>query len=172
MVQPSERFVIVLNAGSGRHDANEARDRIDALLKAAGHRPEFHIVEDGSRTSEIAREAAQSVRTDGGVLVGCGGDGTINAVAAAALAEDVPLGIIPQGTFNFFGRAHGVSSDVDEAIAAMLAASPRDTQVGLVNGTVFLVNASLGLYPQVLHDREAWKSRLGRRRSSRFSPVG
>jgi diacylglycerol kinase family enzyme len=29
---------------------------------------------------------------------------------------------------------------------------------------VFLVNASLGLYPQVLEDREAWKQRFGRHR--------
>ena len=37
-------------------------------------------------------------------------------------------------------------------------------QVGLVNDRVFLVNASLGLYPQLLEDREAWKRRLGRSR--------
>ena len=164
MVQSAECFVIVLNAGSGRHDADAVREHIQQLLAAAGHRAEFHIVEDGQKPSEIARKAAQRVLASGGVLVACGGDGTINAVAAAALAEDVPLGIIPQGTFNFFGRAHGVSSDVDEAVAAMLASKPRSAQVGLVNGKVFLVNASLGLYPQVLHDREAWKNRLGRRR--------
>ena len=57
------------------------------------------------------------MRAEGGALVACGGDGTINAVAAAALAEDVPLGILPQGTFNFFGRTHGISSDIDAAVA-------------------------------------------------------
>jgi diacylglycerol kinase family enzyme len=37
-------------------------------------------------------------------------------------------------------------------------------QVGLVNGSVFLVNASLGLYPQSLEDREEEKQRHGRSR--------
>ena len=33
-----------------------------------------------------------------------------------------------------------------------------------MNSTVFLVNASLGLYPALLEDREAWKARFGRSR--------
>ena len=157
-------YVIVLNAASGRNDAGDVRERLTALLEAAGKTFSFAQVDEGATLPAIAREAAVRVRADGGALVACGGDGTINAVAAAALAEDVPLGILPQGTFNFFGRTHGISSDIDEAVAVMLAARPRDAQVGLVNGEVFLVNASLGLYPQVLEDREAWKQRLGRRR--------
>jgi len=113
---------------------------------------------------DAARSAAQRVRHEGGVMIACGGDGTINAVAAAALAEDVRLGILPQGTFNFFGRTHGIPSDVDEAVALLLRSTEREAQVGLVNGRPFLVNASVGLYPQVLEDREEWKQRFGRRR--------
>jgi diacylglycerol kinase family enzyme len=37
-------------------------------------------------------------------------------------------------------------------------------QVGLVNDRAFLVNASLGLYPTLLEDREAWKQQFGRSR--------
>jgi diacylglycerol kinase family enzyme len=161
---PAADFVVVMNAGSGRNDAQAARERIATLIEAAGKSCAFELVEDGATLPSVAREAALRVRKGGGALVACGGDGTINAVAAAALAEDVALGILPQGTFNFFGRTHGISSDIDEAVPAMLAARPRDAQAGLVNGEVFLVNASLGLYPQVLEDREAWKQRLGRRR--------
>ena len=40
----------------------------------------------------------------------------------------------------------------------------RQVQVGLLNGRLFLVNASLGLYPQLLEDREAYKQRFGRSR--------
>jgi len=41
--------------------------------------------------------------------------------------------------------------------------------VGEVNGRVFLVNASLGLYPQLLEDREAWKQQFGRSRLVAFA---
>lgn len=159
-----QEYLIVLNAGSGRQQADETRERITTLMAGAGRTCAFAIVDDGSRMPAVARDAAIRMRERGGALVACGGDGTINAVAAAALAEDVPLGVIPLGTFNFFGRAHGIPSDVNEAVALMLGTRPHPAQVGLVNGEVFLVNASLGLYPQVLEDREAWKSRFGRRR--------
>ena len=36
--------------------------------------------------------------------------------------------------------------------------------VGLLNDRVFLVNASLGLYPKLLEEREAYKQQFGRRR--------
>jgi diacylglycerol kinase family enzyme len=41
---------------------------------------------------------------------------------------------------------------------------PAPVQVGLINDRVFLVNASLGLYPELLQDREAYKARFGRSR--------
>jgi diacylglycerol kinase family enzyme len=34
----------------------------------------------------------------------------------------------------------------------------------MVNDRIFLVNASVGLYPQVLEDRETWKAQYGRSR--------
>jgi diacylglycerol kinase family enzyme len=42
-------------------------------------------------------------------------------------------------------------------------------QVGLVNDKVFLVNGSIGLYPDLLEDREQAKRRLGR---SRWVAIG
>ena len=71
-----------------------------------------------------------------------------------------PFGVLPQGTFNYFGRTHGIPPDTGEADAAAARARPQPVQVGLVNDRVFLVNASLGLYPQLLEDREACKQQL------------
>ena len=46
----------------------------------------------------------------------------------------------------------------------LIHAVPVPVQVGTVNGHVFLVNASLGLYPALLEDRETYKARFGRSR--------
>jgi diacylglycerol kinase family enzyme len=51
----------------------------------------------------------------------------------------------------------------------LLHAPVQPVQVGLVNGHVFLVNASLGMYPQLLEDREGWKQRFGRNRVVAFA---
>ena len=60
--------------------------------------------------------------------------------------------------------ADGISADIREAMKTLLEETPQPVQVGLVNGRAFLVNASVGLYPQLLEDRESWKQRIGRSR--------
>lgn len=94
-----------------------------------------------------------------------GGDGTINAVLQAVLPTRRPFGIIPQGTFNYSSRAHGIPLDSAEATKSLLTARVEPVQVGMVNDRAFLVNASLGLYPQLLQDREEYKRQYGRQRS-------
>ncbi len=99
-----------------------------------------------------------------GVVVAAGGDGTLNAVASVVLGKGVPLAILPQGTFNYFGRAYGISQDMAVATRVLLDAVIEPVQVGMLNGRLFLVNASLGLYPTLLEDREACTQRFGRNR--------
>jgi diacylglycerol kinase family enzyme len=55
------------------------------------------------------------------------------------------------------------------ATRALLRSTAVPVQVGLIGEHVFLVNASLGLYPELLQDREAYKARFGR---SRFVAFG
>ena len=161
---PDAPFYIVLNAGSGSTDTDKAFDAISSVLKAAGRQHEILRVEDPQRLRDLATEAVTKAQQGDGVVVAAGGDGTLNAVAQIALESDCKFGVIPQGTFNYFGRTHGISSDAAEAARGLLSARVHPVQVGLVNGDVFLVNASLGLYPQSLEDREEQKQRHGRHR--------
>lgn len=157
-------LMIVINAGSGRNDSEQVRQRIAALLTGAQREHAFFLFDSGADIEQHVKQAGERAAERGGVIVAVGGDGTINAVAGEAIARDIPMGVLPQGTFNFFGRTHGISHDLDEAVANLLHGTIQPVQVGEVNGRVFLVNASLGLYPQVLEDREGWKQRLGRHR--------
>lgn len=162
---------IVFNLGSGHGDADAVRDRITAACAAAGC--PLHLVEvtDPQQLPALARQAVQAARADGGTVVAAGGDGTINAVAQAVLGSGCTFGVLPQGTFNYFGRTHRIPEDPDAALQLLLSGQPRPVQVGLVNGQVFLVNASLGLYPRLLEDRETWKSQLGRSRLVAFAAL-
>jgi diacylglycerol kinase family enzyme len=164
-VQPrSAPLVVVLNVRSGRGDGQETGALLGRLLDASGRRHELITVGPGADLAGIARRAAQQALADDGILVAAGGDGTVNAVAQAAHDTGCPLGVLPQGTFNYFGRTHGIPTDTEAATQALLGAQVRPVQVGLVNDRVFLVNASLGLYPDLLEDRERFKSRFGRNR--------
>ena len=102
------------------------------------------------------------------MVVAAGGDGTLNAVAQAVLGSGCAFGVLPQGTFNYFGRTHGIPQDTALAMQLLLNAPVQPVQVGLVNDRVFLVNASVGLYPRLLEEREGWKRRFGRSRLVAF----
>lgn len=156
---------IVFNTASGSRDAERSRRTMQDILTAEGRTHTFLPVDDPRRLREIARHAASAAAQRQGAIVVAGGDGTINCVAAAALETGRPFGIVPQGTFNWSSRAHGIPLDTAEATRALLHARLEPMQVGVINDRIFLVNASLGLYPQLLQEREVYKRRYGRRRS-------
>ena len=164
----SGQLFIVFNLGSGSGDGASARAAIQQACDTAGRGFELMDVDDPGKLPALAREAVQRAQKAQGVVVAAGGDGTLNAVAQAVLGSGCAYGVLPQGTFNYFSRTHGIPADTAEALQVLLHASARPVQVGLVNGRVFLVNASLGLYPKLLEDREAWKQQLGRSRLVAF----
>lgn len=156
-------LVFIVNAASGSAGASAKREAIEAALNAAGRAGElrFALAAD---LAGVARTAAAQASATRSAVVAVGGDGTINAVAQAAHAEGCAMGVVPQGTFNYFARTHGLPAEPGAAVRALLQATPQPVQVGGINGTVFLVNASLGMYPALLEDRETWKARFGRSR--------
>jgi diacylglycerol kinase family enzyme len=162
--EPPSPFFIVLNQSSGRDDAGAVRATVQRVLSQAGR--EHHVVQlaRGDDIAAAMRTAAAQAQAQRGTLVVAGGDGTVNAAAQAAHAAGCVLGVLPQGTFNYFSRTHGIPSDIEAAARLLLTATPRPVQVGLVNDRLFLVNASLGLYPQALEDREGYKRQFGRSR--------
>jgi diacylglycerol kinase family enzyme len=165
MASISPTLHIICNSGSGSSDAHEARQQIEQVLASAGRQHDFILIDDPKRLPEIARQAADAAVRDNGAVVVAGGDGTVNSVAQAVLPTGRPFGIVPQGTFNYSPRAHSIPLETMAAARALLTAKLKPVQVGLVNGRAFLVNASLGLYPELLQDREQYKREYGRKRS-------
>jgi len=161
-------FYIVLNAGSGHSETEERISTIRDVMDGAGRVCHLEIVDKPERLEAIAREMAAKAVASGGVLVAAGGDGTINTVAHQAVLAGCPFGVLPQGTFNYFGRTHGIPEDLTEAVYAMLRADVRPVQVGMLNNKIFLVNASVGLYPALLEEREHDKREYGRSRVVAF----
>ncbi|MBC7782089.1 MAG: hypothetical protein H7125_18490 [Proteobacteria bacterium] len=113
---------------------------------------------------QIARDCALFVREARGLVVAVGGDGTVNAVAAACRLHRRPFGVIPTGTFNYVARALGIPLDPEAAVEALITGESMSIRYGEVNGRVFLNNASIGLYPSLLSQRERDERVLGRHR--------
>jgi diacylglycerol kinase family enzyme len=79
----------------------------------------------------------------------------VSAVAAglASAGRDVVLGVIPLGTLNHFAKDLGVPS-IDVALDVIAAGNIERVDVGEVNGRVFVNNSSIGLYPEMVVQRD------------------
>ena len=162
-IDPASPLQFVINAAAGSSDARALRGVIEAALRSGGRRGDLLFCSPAELTG-VAHQAALRAIASRGAVVAVGGDGTLNTVAQAAHALGCVMGVVPQGTFNYFARTHGIPTDPTEAVRLLLHAAPAPVQVAGINGRVFLVNASLGLYPDLLEDREAYKARFGRSR--------
>jgi diacylglycerol kinase family enzyme len=162
-LDPSQPLQFLINGAAGSQDAQAKSALIQAELQAAGRTGDLLFCKPDELAAVAQRAAAQALARRGAV-VAVGGDGTLNTVAQAAHASGCAMGVVPLGTFNYFARTHGIPTDPAQAVRLLPRAVPAPVQVAGINDRVFLVNASLGLYPDLLEDREAYKARFGRSR--------
>jgi diacylglycerol kinase family enzyme len=150
---------VILNGGAGNgHDDAAARE-LTEKLRAGGFEPEITLAKSGEEMIETAREALDKGAR---LVVAGGGDGTINAVASVMVGSGVPFGVLPLGTLNHFAKDLGIPLDLEQAVRVLAGGRTRDVDVGQVNDRIFLNNSGLGLYPDIVHDREKQQRRLGR----------
>lgn len=160
--QPVE-VVLVCNACSGNHSGQspEVIDQVEGVLKSQGAQVERLSLNDPSQLSETVRQVVARDRQPD-VVVAVGGDGTINTVAQQLMHSRIALGIIPMGTFNYMARALGIPPDPLAAAQVMVSGQRRAVHVGQVNQWIYVNNASIGLYPYLIEQREQDNKRFGR----------
>ncbi|MFE9168897.1 bifunctional phosphatase PAP2/diacylglycerol kinase family protein [Streptomyces kebangsaanensis] len=147
-----EGLVLVANNGSGT--ADRARALRDALPKA-----EVVECEPDDVTAELEKAAGRAR-----VLGVCGGDGTVNAAAETALRHGLPLAVLPGGTLNHFAYDLGVEDVRDLSRALENGDGVRVDVARFRSGNkrgVFLNTFSLGVYPELVRERELWTDRIG-----------
>jgi diacylglycerol kinase family enzyme len=150
---------VIVNGGAGTGHDKAAAAGLRARLEEAGLDAELVLADGGGQMIAAARRALEQ----GARLVAAGGgDGTVNAVASVLVDSGVPFGVLPLGTLNHFAKDLGIPLDVGAAVRNLAAGRPTKVDVGEVNGRIFLNNSSLGLYPDIVHDREQQQRRLGR----------
>jgi diacylglycerol kinase family enzyme len=150
---------VIVNGGAGHGHDDRAADELRNKLDAAGLDAELVLAKDGEAMISTARRALEK----GAQLVAAGGgDGTINAVGSVMVGSGVPFGVLPLGTLNHFAKDLGIPLELMDAVRNLAEGVPRQVDVGEVNGRIFLNNSSLGLYPDIVRDREQQQRRLGR----------
>lgn len=156
VVRPRASLIYNPNAGRRRH-----AHAIEGIKAALGSTYDLAVSPtSGPRDAiRLAREAAN--RGDQAVFA-WGGDGTIREVVEGILGSPVALGVLPGGTFNVVALAVGVSRDPVQAARELASAKPAARDVGLIDSTPFLMQATAGLEGFAMHHvRAEMKARFG-----------
>lgn len=145
-------FLLVVNPSSGSSGGDLAGRAIREL--------------DDVRTLELregvdVRDGVMRGLQEGRIIVACGGDGTVNAVAQHIAGTDGVIGVLPAGTLNHFARDLGLEDPV-AALDALGGGRVARVDVGRSGDRVFVNNMSLGLYPELVRERERREDELGR----------
>ena len=126
------QLVINVHSGRGREHADETRE----ALRDAG----ITIIET-AWPSEVVPQAD--------CIVCAGGDGTLLGAIASAITRNLPLGIVPLGTFNDLARTLGIPLDVRGAVQVIAAGRARAIDAARVNDRYYVNEASIGVSSRV-----------------------
>ncbi|MGL5380656.1 YegS/Rv2252/BmrU family lipid kinase [Clostridium sp.] len=143
-----KKVKFIYNPYSGENTILEQLDKVIKIHQEAG----YTIVPYRIEREKSVIEAFEDFK-DGNyhyVLI-AGGDGTIDTVvnAMAKSGVSVPIGIIPVGTANDFGKFLGMPSDVTKACKRILASDVTTVDLGSINEKYFVNVASTGLFTDV-----------------------
>jgi Sphingosine kinase and enzymes related to eukaryotic diacylglycerol kinase len=113
-------------------------------------------------------QARDAVARGADVVMACGGDGTVRAVAQALAGTGVAMGLVPAGTGNLLARTLGTPMDLVAATRIALTGDDRPVDVGRIrvdddeDEQVFLVMAGTGFDAAIMENTpEALKGRVG-----------
>jgi len=154
------QLAVVLNVAGGtlkKIERDEAKRLIERGLADGGHDASVEMVEPNG--VEIAIRRALDRGVDG--VVAGGGDGTISHATNLLADTGKAMGVLPLGTLNLFARDLDMPLQLSDAVHALATADRMEIDVAEVNGRVFAIHASLGVYPWVLRRRDEQQSRFG-----------
>lgn len=150
---------VIINAGAGNPHVDKRIKELTELFAARDLPVDVRLAKSGDELDVLMREAAAAHPR---LLIAAGGDGTISTAAAALVDSATVLGVLPFGTLNHFAKDLRIPLELEEAVGTILDGYSIAVDVGDVNGRIFINNSSLGLYPDMVRDRERQQSRLGR----------
>jgi YegS/Rv2252/BmrU family lipid kinase len=112
------------------------------------------------RGVEFVERVVESAAID--AIVVAGGDGTFSRCIPRALSLDVPIGLVPLGTFNDLAHTLEIPMDVSRACALISAGHTRRIDVARVNGVYYVNEASIGVSSRITKlQRTSDKQRFG-----------
>lgn len=152
-----KRLTLIINPISGTLSKKGVSRWVPEHLRRMGFDVDVELTRGPGDATRIAREAARAGAF--GVLA-CGGDGTVNEVAAGLIGSDTALGILPAGSGNGLARHIGIPIDIRRSLRIIGECHIDACDYGTVNGRPFFCTFGVGFDAAVSH-RFSLKHRRG-----------
>lgn len=117
-------------------------------------------------------QAIEAAGSGVGLVIACGGDGTVRSVSQGLIGTGIPMGLVPLGTGNLLARNLDIPlDDIDRALRVAMSGKSRRIDVGEVRYTdgegeshddVFLVMLGAGMDADMIAGTDdVLKARVG-----------
>lgn len=162
-IRQRPKTFVVLNPVAGVLEPGTVRQRIESAFREREIPLEFYET-TGKEGEDIRQRVSEAVEKGCRLFISAGGDGTLSSVIDGLVGTDLPLAIIPTGTWNALARAMDIPLQIDQAIDLVFREHKiRTIDAMEVDGNYFVLSVSAGLGSLTMKDVEREdKRRLGK----------
>jgi diacylglycerol kinase (ATP) len=162
-IQQKPKTYVVLNPVAGVSEPGNVREKIESALQTREIPVEIYET-TGQKNEDIRQLVRDAVKRGFKLFISAGGDGTLSSVLDGLVGTEIPLVIIPTGTWNALARALDIPLQIDQAIELLFQEHKIQTIDAMdVGGNYFVLSVSAGIGALAMKDVEREdKRRLGK----------
>jgi diacylglycerol kinase (ATP) len=160
-IQQRPKTYVVLNPVAGVSEPGNVREIVELALQRHNVPMEIYKTTGEEDIKQLVRDA---VKQGFKLFISAGGDGTLSSVIDGLVGTEIPLVIIPTGTWNALARALDIPLQVDQAIDLLFQEHKIQTIDAMqVGENYFVLSVSAGVGSLTMKDVERDdKRRLGK----------
>jgi diacylglycerol kinase (ATP) len=160
-VRQKPRTYVVINPVAGVSQAEIVREKIQAALEARDISLEIY---ETTGEEDLKQHVREAVKQGFKLVFSAGGDGTLSSVIDGLVGTEIPLVIIPTGTWNALARALDIPLQIDQAIDLVFQDHRIQTIDAIqIDQNYFVLSVSAGIGSRTMKEVEREeKRRLGK----------
>ena|SRR5215208_190814 len=164
-LQEKPKTYVVINPVAGVSQLDIVRERIRSSLEARDIPLEIYETTGQEDIKQLIRDA---VKQGFKLFISAGGDGTLSSVLDGLVGTEIPLVIIPTGTWNALARALDIPLQLEQAVDLLFQEHTIHTIDAMeVNQSYFVLSVSAGIGALAMKDVE----REDKRRFGKFADL-
>ena len=160
-IQQKPKAFIVVNPVAGTSQLEDTREKIQTALQAHAIPFEIYETRGDDNFKQIIRKAIQQGCK---LVITAGGDGTLSGVVDGLVDTQIPLLILPTGTWNALAQALNIPLQIDAALGLLFQEHRIQTIDAIeVDKNYYVLSVSAGVGARTMEDvKREDKRRFGR----------